>query len=127
MNYFFQSQLPAFEITPIVANALDFIYQHNGSVAVKETAANCYTTARSLERHFKLHIGLGPKEYAMIYRFKCLVDFINQNPGVTWAALCEQNGYYDQSHLARYFSRYLKVKPGEIVNLDKDFARYLLQ
>lgn len=127
MNEFFLSQLPAFEITPIVANALDYIHQNKGNVSVKEIETNCFTTARSLERHFKMYIGLGPKEYIMIYRFKCLVNFISQNPGVTWAALCEQNGYYDQSHLARYFSRYLKVTPGDIVNLDKDFSRYLPQ
>jgi AraC-like DNA-binding protein len=127
MNDFLLSQLPAFEITPIVSNALDYIHQHKGNVSVKEIEAECYITARSLERHFKLYIGLGPKEYAMIYRFKCLVNFINQNPGVSWATLCEQNGYYDQSHLTRYFSRYLNVKPDDIVNLEKDSFIYLLQ
>lgn len=126
MNDFFLSQLPAYEITPIVANALDYIHRNKGNVSVKEIEANCYTTARSLERHFKLYIGLGPKEYAMIYRFKCLVNFISQNPGVAWAELCEQNGYYDQSHLTRYLSRYLKVKPGDTVNLDMDFVIHLL-
>lgn len=127
MNDFFSSQLPVFEITPIVSNALDYIHQNNGNVSVKEIEANCYSTARSLERHFKLYIGLGPKEYAMIYRFKCLVNFINQNPGVSWAALCEQNGYFDQSHLTRYLSRYLKVKPGDNAYLDKDFFINLKQ
>ncbi len=52
MNEFFLSQLPAFEFTPIVADALDFIHQNKGNVSVKEIEANCYTTARSLERHF---------------------------------------------------------------------------
>lgn len=127
LNEFFLSQLPVFEIAPKVLQSLDFIHQHKGNVSVKDIEANCYITPRSLERYFKVYVGLSPKEYAKIFRFKCLVNFINQNPGVTWSTLCEQNGYYDQSHLTRYFTRYMKVKPTEIVNLDMDFITYLLQ
>jgi AraC-like DNA-binding protein len=127
MNDFLLSKLPAFDITPIVSNALDYVHQNKGNVSVKEIEGYGYITARSLERHFKLCIGIGPKEYAMIYRFKCLLNFINESPGVSWAALCEQNGYYDQSHIARYFSRYLNLKPGDIVDLDKDLAVWTRQ
>ena len=127
MNEYFLAQFPVFEIAPKVAKALDYIHQNKGNVSVKDIEANCYITARSLERHFHLYIGLSPKEYAKIYRFKCLVNFIGQNPGIAWDALCEKNGYYDQSHLTRYFTRYMRMKPGEMVNLDKDFISYLLQ
>jgi len=127
MNDFFLSRLPAFEVAQTVSNALNYIHENKGNVSVKDIEANCYITARSLERHFKMYIGLSPKEYAKIFRFKSLVNFINQNPDITWAALCERNGYYDQSHLTRYFTRYLKVRPGDIVNLDMDFIFFLLQ
>ncbi len=116
-----------FEITPGVAKALEYIHENKGNVSVKDIEANCYITPRSLERHFRVCVGLSPKEYAKIFRFKCLVNYINQNPGLTWNTLCEQNGYYDQSHLTRYFTRYLKMKPNEMVNLDMDFINYLLQ
>lgn len=127
MNDYFLSQRPVFEIAPKVVKALDYIHANKGNVSVKEIEANCYITARSLERHFKLYIGLSPKEYVKIFHFKCLVNFISQNPGLSWDVLCEQNGYYDQSHLTRYFTRYMKMKPGEMVKLDKDFINYLLQ
>lgn len=127
MNEFFLDQLPVFEIAPKVRTAIDFIHQQKGNVTIKQIEQNCFITARSLERHFKTYIGLSPKEYEKIYRFKCLVNFIHQNPGLTWSALCEQNGYYDQSHLTRYFNRYMKIKPMDLVNLDMDFINYLLQ
>lgn len=127
MNAFFLSRLPGFEIAPAVAKALDYIHQHKGNVSVKDIEAACYITPRSLERHFSMYIGLSPKEYAKIFRFKCLMNFISQHPGVSWETLCEQNGYYDQSHLTRYFTRYMQIKPGEMVNLDKEFIHYLLQ
>jgi len=127
MNEYFLSQFPVFEIAPKVAQALDYIHQNKGNVSVKDIQANCYITSRSLERHFKNYIGLSPKEYIKIFRFKCLVNFINQHPGVTWDVLCEQSGYYDQSHLTRYFNRYMKIKPTEMVNLDMNFINYLLR
>ena len=127
MNDYFLLHLPVFEIAPKVSKALRFIHERKGNVSVKEIEANCYITARSLERHFKIYIGLTPKEYAEIFRFKCLVNFISQHPGVSWDILCEQNGYYDQSHLTRYFTRYMNMKPGEMVSLDMDFINYLLQ
>lgn len=127
MNEFFLEQLPVFEIAPKVSAAIDFIHQQKGNVTVKQIEQNCFITARSLERHFKTCIGLTPKDYAKIYRFKCLVNFINYNPNLTWDELCEQNGYYDQSHLTRYFNRYLKIKPIELINSDMDFINYLLQ
>jgi AraC-like DNA-binding protein len=127
MNTYFLSHLPVFEIAPKVSDALNYIHESKGNVSVKDIETKCFITARSLERHFKLYIGLSPKDYVKIYRFKCLVNFIHQHPGVSWDSLCQQNGYYDQSHLTRYFTRYLKMKPGEMVNLDMDFINYLLQ
>ncbi len=126
MNFFYRS-LPAIEIPAKIVLALDYIHKNKGNVSVKDIEANCFITSRSLERHFKTFVGLSPKEYAKIFRFKCLINFIHQNPGVTWHTLCEQNGYYDQSHLTRYFTRYLNIKPTEIVYPDTDFINYLLQ
>ena len=127
LNEFFISQLPAIEIPAKIKQALNYIDKNKGNVSVKDIEANCFITSRSLERHFKTSVGLSQKEYAKIFRFKCLINFIHQNPGVTWSTLCEQNGYYDQTHLTRYFTRYLNIKPTEIVHLDTDFINYLLQ
>ena len=55
------------------------------------------------------------------------MNYIQKNPGVTWDTLCEENGYYDQTHLTRYFTRFLKIKPTEMVVVDVDYINYLLQ
>lgn len=127
LNQFFLSQQPFFSIAPKVEKALEYIHESKANISVKDIEANCFITARSLERHFRLYIGLSPKDYIKIFRFKCLVKYISQHPGVSWEVLCEQNGYYDQSHLTRYFTRYMNMKPGEMVHLDQEFMNYLLQ
>jgi AraC-like DNA-binding protein len=127
LNRFFLSRLPAFEIEPKVKQAIDYIHHQKGNVSIKEIERTCFITSRSLERYFKTYIGLSPKDYAKIYRFKCLMNYIQEHPGVTWNTLCEENGYYDQAHLTRYFTRYLKIKPTEMVTVDMDYINYLLQ
>lgn len=127
MSDYLLAQQPIFEIAPKIKKAIQFIHQQKGNATVKEIERYCFITPRSLERHFKLYIGLTPTEYSKIYQFKGLVNFIMAHPRVTWAELCEQNGYYDQSHLTRYFTRYLNVKPGELVSLNLELINYLLQ
>lgn len=126
-NGFFIAQQPIFEIAPKIKHAIDYIHRKKGNVSVKDIERNCYITPRSLERHFNLYIGLSPSEYIKIFRFKCLMNYIRENPGITWDKLSEQNGYYDQSHITRYFARYLNIKPNELVTLDTEFINYLLQ
>ncbi len=127
MDEFFLAQLPVFEIAPIVKKVIDYIHEEKGNVSIKDIEKNCFITSRTLERHFKIYIGLSPKDYIRIYRFKCLINYIHQNPETSWSKLCEQYGYYDQAHLTRHFTKYLKTKPNGLVNLDLEYITYLLQ
>ena len=127
LNNFFLSYLPTREIDSKVENAIQYIHLQKGNVSISEIERTCFITSRSLERYFKTYIGLSPKDYAKIFRFKCLMNYIQEHPGVSWNTLCEENGYYDQAHLTRYFTRYLKIKPTEMVVVDMDYINYLLQ
>lgn len=126
MNNFFLAQ-PVIEINTKVKAAIDYIQKNKGNVTVNDIERNCFITLRSLQRYFKEYIGLSPQEYAKIFRFKCLMNYIKENPEVSWTKLCEENGYYDQAHLTRYFTKYMKIKPNELVKLELDFINYLLQ
>jgi len=107
--------------------ALTFIHQHNGNIAISQIEKECFIHRKSLERHFLVCIGISPKTYSQIYRFKSLVSHVSQNPKITWQELCNYHGYYDQSHLNRYFKEYLNISPNELVKLDLDFINYLLK
>lgn len=127
LNAFFLLHLPPFEIAAKIKHAVDYIHKQKGNVSIKDIERTCFITPRSLERYFKIYIGLSPKDYAKIFRFKCLMNYIHEHPGVTWNDLCEHNGYYDQTHLTRYFTRFLKMKPTDMVTVDMDYINYLLQ
>lgn len=127
MNAFFLSQLPALNINPNVKLAIDYIQEKEGRTTIKEIKQQCFITARSLERYFQLYIGLSQGEYSRILRFKSVINYIHANPGITWQSLSKQRGFYDQSHLSRYFDKYMAMKPREVVHVDLDFITFLLQ
>jgi len=105
---------------------LDFIHERNGNLTIKELEKIEFYNRKTLERHFKKIVGISPKVYCQIYRFKCLINLIQSKPGVSWADLALQAGYYDQAHLSRYVKEYLNVQPGSIVKLDMRLINYLL-
>lgn len=86
MNELFSAQTPR-EIAPKVKLALDYIHLQKGNVTVKDIERNCFIAPRILERYFKLYIGLSPRDYARIFQFKCLYNYIKGNPGVNRASL----------------------------------------
>ena len=104
LNQFFKNQKPAIANTSEITRVLDFIHLHNGNVSVKQIETYCYAHRKSIERHFQFQVGLSPKVYANIYRFKCLLNYLQHYPKTPWLKLSNLTRYYDQS---AYFPLFL--------------------
>lgn len=125
LNNFFRQRIPADEDENFDA-VLKYIHEKKGDVSIAEIERSSSFSRKTLERHFKRKVGLSPKVYCQIYQFKCLINFLQKNPGITWAQLANHSGYFDQSHMSRYMKEYLQVSPNSIVKLDMQFINYLL-
>jgi len=127
LNDFLLSQKPLKDDCSDVKKALELIHSSQGNINVKSIETTLSVNRRSLERHFKSKVGISPKVYVQVYRFKCAMNFLQANPNTTWASLTYNNGFFDQPHMIRYFKEYLKVSPNNLVTLDMDFINYLLK
>lgn len=126
LNNFFKKRIPTDGKEDTFEQVLDYIHEMNGGKTLADIEQNFSYTRKTLERRFKKMVGLSPKVYIQIYRFKCLFNFLHANPGITWVQLANQTGYYDQSHMSRYVREYLQVSPNSIVQLDMELINYLL-
>lgn len=126
LNDFFGGISPAGRHSSKLEQVLDYIHEKNGNVTIPELEEKGYYHRKTLERHFRKMIGLSPKEYARIYRFKCLIHLIQSEGELSWTQLADKAGYYDLSHLSRYVNDYLDVSPNSIVKLDVELIHYLL-
>jgi len=65
---------------------------------------------RQLRNHFVNDLGLAPKRYLRLQRFRLVLRSMSATP-VSWADVALDHGYYDQSHLIRDFQEFLGHSP----------------
>jgi AraC-like DNA-binding protein len=96
-------------------HVIDDIHASKGQLSIYELAKRNYTTVKQLERKFKTHIGLTPKEYSNIVRFQKAL-WIIKNP-VQKRSLLDiafECGFYDHSHLANEIKRNTGLAPSQL-------------
>ncbi|HVU53577.1 MAG TPA: helix-turn-helix transcriptional regulator [Puia sp.] len=113
LNQFFLSRLsrPKHILFPL----LEDIRSHHGQVRVEELAKRHFITVRQMERNFRYHIGISPKEFVNQERFRYTLQRVQcRRPGEGLADIALECGYYDHSHLVHELKRYAGETPGEL-------------
>jgi len=67
---------------------------------------------RRLQRIFREHVGLTPKEAARVARLRAALDVMRAGPTLPLGRVALRAGYYDQPHFNREFARLAGVAPG---------------
>jgi len=62
---------------------------------------------------FREYVGMTPKLFARVRRFRTLVERIEKGLPVSWAALAADSGYFDQAHLIHEFRAFAGITPLE--------------
>jgi AraC-like DNA-binding protein len=107
-------------VHPAVRWAVDRIAASGGRMPIEELATQTGFTRKHLGNLFQQQVGLSPKSLARVHRFRGALALLNAADGqVPWAALAEQCGYYDQSHLINEFRRFTGFSPAELARRDR--------
>ncbi len=107
-------------VHPAVRWAVDRIAASGGRMPIEELATQTGFTRKHLGNLFQQQVGVSPKSLARIHRFRGALGLLNAADGqVPWAALAEQCGYYDQSHLINEFRRFTGFSPVELARRDR--------
>jgi AraC-like DNA-binding protein len=77
---------------------------------LRSLAEHCGLTGKTLQRRFQNEVGLSPKVFQQVVRFRRAFRLLQQdeNGGAGVAATA---GYYDQAHLIRDFKRFAGATP----------------
>jgi AraC-like DNA-binding protein len=102
------------QATDAVTHAISEINFSHGDIRVRALAVTCNLSERQLERLFLERVGLTPKLYARIQRFRSVLNHL-EDPGdqerPNLANVAAMYGYADQSHLARDFRNFAHELP----------------
>jgi AraC-like DNA-binding protein len=86
-----------------IAEAAAILRSTSGATRVEQLAASSGLSPRQFTRLFIERVGMAPKTYARVLRLNAAIAAKSANPGVSWAEIAQQFGYFDQAHLNKDF------------------------
>jgi len=81
-----------------------------GSVRIDELAREIGISRQHLARQFLHHVGVSPKTFARVMRFRRVTDSLDTSD-VDWADVAAEHGFYDQAHLIADFRELAGTTP----------------
>lgn len=97
-----------------VRRAVRLIDEATALPRIPQLAAALGTSERQLRRGFDQAIGLSPKQYLRVVRFRRALRAARLAQPPDWAAIAELAGYYDQAHLIAEFRELAGVRPSAL-------------
>jgi AraC-like DNA-binding protein len=88
--------------------AVDVILRSGGRASIDSVASAAGVSRQHLARAFAYHVGVSPKTFARVMRFRRALALAD---GRGWADLAAELGYFDQSHLIADFREFAGVTP----------------
>lgn len=108
--------------SPAMRHALDLL-GGTEPIGIRRLAREAGMPERTLQRRFRAEVGLGPKVYQRVLRFRRAFALVSAAPGGGLAAAAHRAGYYDQAHLNRDFRRFAGAPPRAFFRADPALAQ----
>ena len=80
---------------------------------------------KQFKRVFTEYIGLNPKDFIQISRFRKAFNLLQFNPQVSISKLAYDCGYYDKSHLIKEFRTFAGYTPKELLGICDSYTEDL--
>ncbi len=114
-------------VDDVVRRAVGRVEDSGGMLPIDDLADGCGLSNRSLERRFRTSVGLSPKLFARIVRFRSAVRIAEAQYGTaSLASIACAAGYFDQSHFNRDFRAFAGVSPSTYLGDPTPLSAHLL-
>ena len=94
-----------------IMHATDSLMYHGGAISLKKLQDEINLTEKTFQRKFRMYVGVSPKQYQRICRFRKALNQLNANNFSNLTELAYDNGYTDQSHFTRNFKEFTGINP----------------
>ncbi|HYL74732.1 MAG TPA: AraC family transcriptional regulator [Bryobacteraceae bacterium] len=111
-----EAQLVNPSVPGVVQRVAAFIVGQSGQVRVDDLAFDAGMSARQVRRIFMEEIGLSPKHFCRVIRFRHSLTQLARSPRGDWAQVALDCGYYDQAHFINEFRELSGFSPSEFVS-----------
>lgn len=94
---------------------LNWVGQHHDKVSVQNVAEHFFISRKTLERRFLQRVGVTPKQYMRMIRFRNAYTQLSLHNYHEMMDLVEENGYFDQMHMIKDFKQFIGATPSELL------------
>ncbi len=112
-NYLLQKLPYLYETDRRIIHAAELILDTKGQMPISKIMEKVYMSERQFERLFKPIIGLSPKTFSKIIRFRYTSQYIQLHADESIYSVAIHCGYHDDSHLAKDFKQLGGILPKE--------------
>jgi AraC-like DNA-binding protein len=98
-----------------ISGMAGWIVRSGGQLAVEKLAEAAGLSRRHLTRVFRENVGVSPKIYCQLARFRSALCYARRGENVGWAHVAVDCGYADQSHMIAEFRRFAGLTPEALV------------
>ncbi|MEK6398675.1 MAG: AraC family transcriptional regulator, partial [Terriglobus sp.] len=95
--------------------------------SVRDTAAHLGCSERYLRALFTPQVGLSPKAWHRLQRFRYAANRLHRGDEIRWEALALQCGYYDQAHFANEFRAFSGIDPTTYSRAERPWASHITE
>jgi AraC-like DNA-binding protein len=106
-------ELLVFSKHPTLADEVVRLIHQQRVVSIDQMANHLRMSQRHLEIQFKRAVGLSPKTYSLIQRFKRMENQLRKMPVVRWDEMFFATEFSDQSHFIKDFKRFTGLTPSD--------------
>ena len=101
-------------VRPDAQLAIDALSRSHGTDRIERICDSLHVSRKHLRTLFGQHVGLSPKAYGRVFRFRRVIDLVQgARSAPDWVQLAMSCGYYDQSHFNREFREFAGMSPVE--------------
>ncbi len=93
--------------------AVDMLTSTDGAERIEDICRSIAVSRKHLRELFDSHVGLSPKTYARMFRFRRVVDMVQSGRQLDWTRIAMSCGYYDQAHFNHEFRDFSGMSPSE--------------
>jgi AraC-like DNA-binding protein len=105
---------------PFIRHCVNRIEAARGGLRISDLEKSTGLSARQLERKFSRQLGISPKTFARVVRFKGVMAAAAGPASPDWATLAGDFGFADQPHLVREFKAFSGLTPADYLKATHD-------
>ncbi|EHK54383.1 AraC family transcriptional regulator [Allomesorhizobium alhagi] len=110
---------------PAVAHAISRFHTRHGVDLIAAVAGEVDLSSHRFIDVFRREVGLAPKLYCRLLRFRRIMRDIAQRPDTDLTSLALDCGYYDQSHMIREFKSFSGLTPSAYREADGRYDNHV--